>query len=118
LRALLGATIALGVAFLAIKGVEYAHEYHEGLVPGAYFRYEGAHALGVELFMTLYFVATGMHAVHMLIGIAVFGILLARTRGGRYSHEGSTGIEVAGLYWHFVDIVWIFLFPCLYLLTA
>ena len=69
----------------------------------------------VELFFVFYFVLTGLHALHMLIGLGVLTVLLIRSRTGRYSAGYHTPIELAGLYWHFVDIVWIFLFPLLYL---
>ena len=109
-------TMLLGCVFLGIKGVEYAHKFHEGHVPGPYFSYEGAEAGNAELFFSLYFGMTGLHALHMVIGIAILGILLVQATRGWYGPLYFTPVEMVGLYWHFVDIVWIFLFPLLYLI--
>jgi cytochrome c oxidase subunit 3 len=109
-------TILLGSVFLAIKAYEYGHKFHEGLVPGPYFTYSGADAKNAELFFSLYFAMTGLHALHMVIGISILLILVLQARRGMYGPHYSTPIELTGLYWHFVDIVWIFLFPLLYLI--
>jgi cytochrome c oxidase subunit 3 len=122
-------TIALGTAFLVVKAVEYYLDYVEHLVPGPMFSLAGHHlpetlptgsvetfARRVELYFWLYFTMTGLHALHMIIGIVVLGVLLALARGGRYTTGYVAPIEITGLYWHFVDIVWIFLFPLLYLI--
>ncbi len=109
------ATIGLGCAFLVVKAFEYAHKFHEHLVPGAHFTDRFEHAQ-TELFFGLYFAMTGMHALHMVIGIGLFLVLIAMARRGRFTPEHHTWLEACGLYWHFVDIVWIFLFPLLYLL--
>jgi cytochrome c oxidase subunit 3 len=109
-------TILLGSTFLVIKGFEYAHKFHEGHVPGPYFTWQGAEAGQAELFFSLYFAMTGLHAAHMVIGITILGILLAQASRGAYGPLYNTPIELTGLYWHFVDIVWIFLFPLLYLI--
>ena len=107
-------TMALGGVFLLVKAYEYAHKFHEGLVPGPFFTYEGPDAEQAQLFFSLYFALTGIHALHMIIGIVVLGVLLANAR--KYGPSYHTPVENAGLYWHFVDIVWIFLFPLLYLI--
>ena len=116
----LAATILLGTGFLAIKGYEYGHKAHEHLVPGRHFHLEhaaeGVDARHVEVFFSLYFAMTGVHAVHMVIGIGVFAVLLWYARKGSFTSERYAPIENAGLYWHFVDVVWIFLFPLLYLI--
>jgi cytochrome c oxidase subunit 3 len=109
-------TIVLGSVFLGIKGVEYAHKFHEGHVPGPYFTYSGDDAPQVELFFSLYFCMTGLHATHMVIGIGILSVLIWMARRGRFGPEYYTPVELTGLYWHFVDIVWIFLFPLLYLI--
>ena len=114
-RGLLG-TIGLGSVFLVIKAFEYAHKFHEGLVPGPFFTYAGADKPNAELFFSLYFAMTGLHAAHMVIGIGILFVLLARAREGTYGRSYHTPVELTGLYWHFVDIVWIFLFPLLYLI--
>jgi cytochrome c oxidase subunit 3 len=110
-RLLAGACV-LGVAFMVLKGVEYGKEWHEHLVPGATFRLRDVQ--GAQLFFVLYFLTTGLHAVHLTIGIVV----LAAFAWG--SHRLAPWalprrIEAAGLYWHFVDVVWIFLYPLIYL---
>jgi len=112
----LGITMLLGAGFLGIKFLEYFHKYQEHVVPGLNFSYSGPSARQVELFICFYFGLTGLHALHMIIGIGVLTTMVVLTWRGRFSSAYSTPIEVAGLYWHFVDIVWIFLFPLLYLI--
>lgn len=121
--ALLGVTIALAGAFLVIKGFEYAHKVHDGLVPGALFDPPAEAPFGpeAELFFTLYFVMTGLHAVHVIVGMALLGVATAVVwrrdrRGDRVAPRRANLVEMAGLYWHFVDLVWIYLFPLLYLI--
>jgi cytochrome c oxidase subunit 3 len=109
-------TMVLGSVFLGIKAVEYAHKFHEGHVPGPFFTWEGPEAGQAELFFSLYFGMTGLHALHMIIGIGVLTVLLVEATRGRYGPHYNTPVELTGLYWHFVDIVWIFLFPLLYLI--
>jgi cytochrome c oxidase subunit III len=109
-------TMVLGTAFLGIKFVEYYLEYHEGLVPGPRFRLQGADLRRAQLFFLCYFAMTGIHALHLLIGIGLLGFLAVKARAGRFTPQNHNAVEVGGLYWHFVDVVWIFLFPLLYLL--
>jgi cytochrome c oxidase subunit III len=113
----LGLTIGLGLVFLGIKAVEYSHKFEHNLVPGASFHFESArdpqHA---QLFFSLYFVMTGLHALHMVVGIGLMTVLFVMAFKGRFTKAYHTPVEVSGLYWHFVDIVWIFLFPLLYLI--
>jgi cytochrome c oxidase subunit 3 len=85
-------------------------------VPGPSFHFEGDHAEHAELFFSLYFVMTGMHALHMVIGMGLLIVFAWQSWRGRFSATYHAPIEFMGLYWHFVDIVWIFLFPLLYLL--
>jgi cytochrome c oxidase subunit 3 len=109
-------TMVLGAAFLALKGLEYSHHIHEHLLPGASFVYSpSALARPAELFFYLYFVMTGLHALHMLVGLGWLGVLAFKARVGDGGPDLSTPVEVAGLYWHFIDVVWIFLFPLFYL---
>jgi len=110
-------TMLLGTMFLGVKGIEYAHKFHEHLVPGPYFQSPGGGPKQAELFFSLYFALTGIHALHMIIGLGVLAVLVVQSSKGRYGRVYHTPIEIAGLYWHFVDIVWIFLFPLLYLLA-
>jgi cytochrome c oxidase subunit III len=109
-------TILLGTIFLGIKAIEYSHKFAEQLFPGRGFVHAEPHAGQVRLFFGFYFAMTGMHALHMVIGIALLGLFAIRGWRGRYSPEYYAPIELLGLYWHFVDMVWIFLFPLLYLL--
>jgi cytochrome c oxidase subunit III len=108
-------TMVLGMTFLVIKGFEYAHKFEAGHVPGPNFHFEGPHARQVEIFLSLYFVMTGLHALHMVIGFGLLSAIAWMAYRRRFSPEWYTPVEMAGLYWHFVDIVWIFLFPLLYL---
>jgi cytochrome c oxidase subunit 3 len=110
------ATLGLGLVFLGIKAVEYTSKFQSQLVPGPWFHFEGEHAEYVELFFSLYFVMTGMHALHMIIGMGLLVVFAWQAWRGRFSATYRAPIEFIGLYWHFVDIVWIFLFPLLYLL--
>jgi cytochrome c oxidase subunit 3 len=109
-------TMALGGTFLGIKSIEYAHKFHEHFVPGPNFAFPHYASQGPELFFSLYFAMTGLHAIHMIIGLVALGVVAWKATRGRYTKEYSTPVEMLGLYWHFVDIVWIFLFPLLYLL--
>ena len=108
-------TIVLGSAFLGIKFYEYFQKFEEHLVPGRGFALEGADPRHSQLFFSFYFAMTGMHAVHMIIGIGMMGVLIVFALRGKYSERYYNPVEMAGLYWHFVDIVWVFLFPLLYL---
>ena len=109
------ATIVLGLVFLGIKGFEYYHKYEEHLIPGSHFEFSGPNANHAQVFFSFYFVMTGMHALHMIVGIGVMLTMILMTLRRRFSSEYYFPIEMAGLYWHFVDIVWVFLFPLLYL---
>jgi cytochrome c oxidase subunit 3 len=109
-------TIALGSVFLGVKGYEYYHKFENHLVPGIDFIYGQPYAPQVELFLCFYFFMTALHAVHMIIGIGILAALSAMAWRGRFSPGYYSPVEVSGLYWHFVDIVWIFLFPLLYLI--
>jgi cytochrome c oxidase subunit 3 len=110
-------TILLGSTFLGIKVVEYSDKFHHHLVPGPSFHFEGNDPQHVQLFFAFYFAMTGMHAFHMIIGIAILGVLVYKSWQGRFSPEYFTPVDITGLYWHFVDVVWIYLFPLLYLIS-
>jgi len=109
-------TLFLGLVFLGVKVIEYAAKFEHHLVPGPHFAFPGADAGNVQLFFSLYFAMTGLHALHMIIGIGLIVWLLPAAARGRYNAQFYHPIEAFGLYWHFVDIVWIFLFPLLYLI--
>ena len=119
-------TLILGIGFLVIKGVEYKAKFDEHHIPGqADFHMEGsiprhpdipvnqAHA---QMYFSLYFAMTGMHALHMIIGVGLFSYLTWKAWTGSYSPNYYTPVENGGLYWHFVDIIWIYQFPLLYLI--
>ncbi|HEY1686132.1 MAG TPA: cytochrome c oxidase subunit 3 [Tepidisphaeraceae bacterium] len=131
------ATMILGAAFLCLKGREYYIEYTEHLIPNTQFVYgtEQKERMGIEvtqeekdhpqtaafapqarIFMSFYFMMTGVHATHMIVGEGIFLWLLITCLRGKITPEYFTPVEICGLYWHFVDIVWIFVFPVLYLL--
>ncbi|MGB0639456.1 MAG: cytochrome c oxidase subunit 3 family protein [Myxococcota bacterium] len=110
----LWATIGLGVVFLAIKSVEYSHKIHEGMLPGFHFSSEGLENNG-GLFFGIYFALTGLHALHVIIGLGLMVWLIARCKKGLVNKDRYVLAENIGLYWHLVDLVWIFLFPMLYL---
>jgi cytochrome c oxidase subunit III len=110
------ATMLLGGVFLGIKAFEYRTEWVEHHVPGLNYQFEAKYYQHAQLFFSLYFVMTGLHAIHMIVGLAVLAVMLWWSVRGVITPEYYNPIEVSGLYWHFVDIVWIFLFPLLYLI--
>jgi cytochrome c oxidase subunit III len=109
-------TMLLGSVFLGLKSYEYAHKFHEHHVPGPNFVWDGEHAADAQMFYVLYFAMTGLHAVHMIAGIAVMLVITFFAWRGKFGPDYYNPVECAGLYWHFVDIIWIFLFPLLYLI--
>ena len=118
----LAATILCALIFLGVKYVEYTEKFHGGVFPGAAFNPVGEHygylaaVPYAKQFFSIYFVATGIHAVHIIAGIVVLGWILSRAIRGHFSSAWYTPVELGGLYWHLVDIIWIFLFPLLYLI--
>ena len=110
-------TLILGLVFLGVKGYEWNEKFQEHHIPGPSFHMEGAglqdHA---QLFFSLYFAMTGLHALHMVVGAGLLSLLLYQNHRGRFSAAYYTPIDMVGLYWHFVDIIWIYLFPLLYLI--
>jgi cytochrome c oxidase subunit 3 len=113
------ATIALGSVFLGIKAYEYHEKYVEGLVPFiANSQFEMQANVGLETFLNLYFLMTGVHAAHMVIGIAILGTPAIAALRHRLPVERSVVVHNVGLYWHFVDLVWVYLFPFFYLVTG
>jgi cytochrome c oxidase subunit 3 len=111
-------TIVFGSVFLVVKYFEYAEKFEHHLVPGPNFDMTLPQAAQQQLFFSIYFMMTGIHAIHMVVGIGLMLVILAMAWRGRFSADYYTPVEMSGLYWHFVDIVWIFLFPLLYLLGA
>jgi cytochrome c oxidase subunit 3 len=116
------ATVLLGSVFLGVKVVEYKEKYDHHLVPGQQFSAEVLHLEGeranqAEIYYSLYFAMTGLHALHMIIGIPILLTLAVMALRGRFDAAYNSPVEITGLYWHFVDIIWIFLFPLLYLIS-
>jgi cytochrome c oxidase subunit 3 len=113
--ALLAAAMSLGAGFLVVKGIEYRQHVLEGALPGAHFHVEGVHQTGVSLFFSLYWLMTGVHALHVIIGLSVLGTLAVLAARGRFTPERHAPLEVGGMYWHLVDVIWLFLWPLFYL---
>jgi len=109
-------TMVFGVAFLGIKAIEYYDKFKHNHVPGPNFHWDGLYSHPAEQFYSLYFAMTGLHALHMIIGLGIMSVITVLAWRKTFDSEYYTPVEVAGLYWHFVDIVWIFLFPLLYLI--
>jgi len=112
----LALTILLGLVFLGIKSVEYYEKFAHHLIPGANFVWNGSHGGQVQLFISLYFVTTGLHAIHMIIGMGVLTYFLIKALLGRFNSLNYDPVEMVALYWHFVDIAWVFIFPLYYLI--
>jgi cytochrome c oxidase subunit 3 len=113
---LLLATIVFAVAFFVFKMTEYADHFRRGIYPGSNYRYAELPGYGAQVFFTLYFVSTGLHALHVTAGAAVLTWLMFGTFRGEFSPLYHTPLELGALYWHLVDVIWIFLWPCLYLM--
>ena len=110
-------TIALGLTFLVVKFFEYKEKWDLNHIPGPNFIFEGRPDLAphLEIFYSLYFALTGLHALHMVVGVSILSVVTWMAYRRRFTPNWYTPVEISGLYWHFVDVVWIFLFPLLYL---
>ncbi len=109
-------TLLFALAFLGIKAIEYTAHFREHALPGKYYAFAEVTVPGAAMFYSMYFLMTGLHGVHVVAGMSVLSYILWRTLQGRYTARYSVGIELGGLYWHLVDLVWIFLYPLLYLI--
>jgi cytochrome c oxidase subunit 3 len=109
-------TLAFAFVFLIVKYFEYSHKIELGQLPGNLYTFSGVEGNNPHIFFSVYFMMTGLHGIHVLIGIIVIGWILKRTLRNEFSSEYYTPIEMTGLYWHLVDMIWIFLFPLLYLI--
>jgi cytochrome c oxidase subunit III len=114
---LLIATMVLGVAFLGIKAIEYHEHWVDHKVPGPSFEFEGPDPQHAQIFFGLYFAMTGFHALHMVIGLGLVSVIVYMAAKNRFTREYHSPVENVGLYWHFVDMVWIYLYPLLYLIA-
>jgi cytochrome c oxidase subunit III len=110
-------TLLCAATFMVIKYFEYNHKIHEGLLPGPYYTYTGPHHPQENLFFSFYFMMTGLHGIHVLGGMGAIGWLLYRARKGHFNARYYTPVDLIGLYWHLVDLIWIYLFPLLYLVS-
>ncbi len=110
-------TIACAFTFLVVKYFEYSHKWHEGLLPGNYYSYSEGYVPHIEGYFSLYFMMTGLHGIHVTIGIGLLIWILIRAMNNKYNSAYYTQVEMVGLYWHLVDLIWIYLFPLLYLVS-
>jgi cytochrome c oxidase subunit III len=109
-------TILFALTFLVVKSFEYAHKFAEGALPGKFYHFKEVTGPGANLFYTVYFLATGLHAFHVIVGMSILLWVLVRVVKGHFGPTYDVPVELGGLYWHLVDLVWIFLFPLLYLI--
>jgi cytochrome c oxidase subunit III len=109
-------TIFCGFIFMFIKYIEYSHKLHEGLAPSKYFTYEGDMVTNGKLYFGFYYTMTGLHGAHVLIGMGLITWVLIRNMRGDFNPKYYTAVEGVGLFWHLVDLIWIYLFPMFYLL--
>jgi cytochrome c oxidase subunit III len=110
-------TLLCAAAFLVVKFFEYEHKFHEGLLPGAFYSHKGDQVPNQFIFFSFYFMMTGLHGIHVLVGMAVITWLLLKARKGTFDPTYYSPVDLVGLYWHLVDMIWIYLFPLLYLIT-
>ena len=116
LIAFLVLTLVFAGVFLGIKYIEYSHKFHEGLLPGKFYSHKGDTVPGQFLFFGFYFMMTGLHGIHILGGMGAILWVLRRAAKGHFSSRFYTPVDLVGLYWHLVDLIWIYLFPLLYLI--
>lgn len=110
-------TFLLACCFLVIKYFEWSHKFHDGLLPGAHFTNEELRNPKTPIFFSLYFMMTGLHGFHVVVGMGLIAWLIKRLVRGEFGPNYYTPVELVGFYWHFVDLVWIYLFPLLYLVS-
>jgi cytochrome c oxidase subunit 3 len=109
------ATLLMAAVFLVIKYFEYHHKFELGQLPGKYYTFTGIEGTNPHIFFSIYFMMTGLHGIHVIVGMGLISWMLRKTMKGTFSPEYYTPLEMTGLYWHLVDMIWIFLFPLLYL---
>ena len=108
-------TLLLAAVFMVVKYFEYSHKIHLGQLPGKFYTFDGIAGTNPHIFFSVYFLMTGLHGIHVLGGMGVIAWLIVKTRRNAFSSEYYTPVEMTGLYWHLVDLIWIFLFPLFYL---
>jgi cytochrome c oxidase subunit III len=109
-------SVLLACVFLGFKAYEYTHHFHAGQLPGRYFTFRGITAAGGPIFFSLYFLITGLHAIHVIIGMTVLAVVGVLAWRRKFDATYHTPVELGGLYWHLVDLIWIFVFPLFYLI--
>lgn len=114
----LAITILCACIFLGVKYFEYSHKIHDGLLPGHFYSHVGDHVPGGHqfVFFSFYFMMTGLHGLHIVVGIGLLAWILLRAKRGEFTSNYYTPVDLVGLYWHLVDLIWIYLFPLLYLI--
>jgi cytochrome c oxidase subunit III len=110
-------TLICAGAFLVVKYFEYSHKFHDGLLPGKFYSHQGDTVPGQFLFFSFYFMMTGLHGLHVVIGMIAIGWILVRAIKGHFSASYYGPVDLVGLYWHLVDMIWIYVFPLMYLLS-
>ena len=110
-------TVMLAMVFMGVKYVEYSHKFHEGLLPGKYYSHQGDTVPGQFMFFSFYFMMTGLHGIHVLLGVAAILWIVYRASRNQFSAEYYGPVDIVGLYWHLVDLIWIYLFPLMYLIS-
>jgi cytochrome c oxidase subunit 3 len=110
-------TLLCAAGFLVVKFFEYSHKFHEGLLPGMYYSHQGDTVPNQFIFFSFYFMMTGLHGIHVLGGMGAITWILLRARKGTFNSTYYSPVDLVGLYWHLVDLIWIYLFPLLYLIT-
>ncbi len=108
-------TFGLAGTFMVVKYFEYAHKFHLGQLPGHFYTFTGIEGTNPHVFFSAYFLMTGLHGIHVFVGMCLILWLIVKTKQGKFSPQYYTHIEMTGLYWHLVDLIWIFLFPLFYL---
>lgn len=112
----LSITFALAAVFMIIKYFEWTHKFHLGIFPGEFYSFDGIDHPQANVFFSLYYLMTGLHGIHVVIGMGLMAWLIWRAVKDHFNSEYYTPVEITGLYWHLVDIIWIFLFPLFYLI--
>lgn len=112
----LAVTLLCGAGFMVIKYLEYTHKFHLGLYPGKWFTYEGAQHSNLALYFSFYFIMSGLHGIHVLLGMGLITWVMIRAMRGEFDEHYYTPVEGVGIFWHIVDLIWIYLFPILYLI--
>jgi cytochrome c oxidase subunit 3 len=110
------ATLILAGIFLVVKYFEYSHKIHLGQLPGKFYTFKGIQGTNPHIFFSVYFMMTGLHGIHVIGGMSVIAVLMRKMMRGSFNANYYTPIDLIGLYWHLVDLIWIFLFPLLYLI--